>query len=113
MVEEKYDYDLAGNLARLTDANNNDTLYDYNALNKLNKVTNPLGEATDYDYDRLGDLTQIIQYQGATAFPTVKQYSERGALVSKQGCEKMDSSPVLQERSLPLLPETLAHCKPK
>jgi RHS repeat-associated protein len=84
VVEEKYEYDLAGNLARLTDANNNDTLYDYDALNRLVKVTNPLGEATDYDYDRLGDLTQIIQYQGATAFPTVNQYSERGALVSKQ-----------------------------
>ncbi len=84
VVEEKYEYDLAGSLTRLTDANNNATQYAYDALNRLNKVTNPLVEATDYDYDRLGDLTQTIQYHGATAFPTVNQYSERGALVSKQ-----------------------------
>jgi RHS repeat-associated protein len=84
VVEEKYEYDLVGNLTKLTDANNNATQYAYDALNRLNKITNPLGEVTDYDYDRLGDLTQIIQYQGTTAFSTINQYSERGALVSSQ-----------------------------
>lgn len=58
-VEEKYEYDLVGNLTKLTDANNNSTLYSYDNLNQLTKVTNPLGEVTDYAYDRLGDLTQI------------------------------------------------------
>ncbi|TEB16645.1 tRNA3(Ser)-specific nuclease WapA precursor [Pelotomaculum sp. FP] len=84
VVEEKYEYDFVGNLTKLTDANNNATLYGYDALNRLNKVTNPLGETTDYDYDRLGDLTQIKQYQDTSTFSTVKQYSERGAMVSKQ-----------------------------
>ncbi|MDF9409599.1 hypothetical protein L7E55_14770 [Pelotomaculum isophthalicicum JI] len=84
VVEEKYEYDSEGNLTRQTDANNNITLYGYDALNRLNKVTNALGETTDYDYDRLGDLTWIKQYQGTSTFSTVKQYSERGALVSKQ-----------------------------
>ncbi|KAF1083693.1 tRNA(Glu)-specific nuclease WapA precursor [Sporotomaculum syntrophicum] len=83
-VEEKYAYDLAGNPTKQTDPNNNSTQYSYDALSQLTKVTNPLGEITDYDYDRLGDLTQIQQYQGATPIPTVKQYSERGALVAKQ-----------------------------
>ncbi|KAF1084288.1 tRNA(Glu)-specific nuclease WapA precursor [Sporotomaculum syntrophicum] len=83
-VEEKYAYDLAGNLTKQTDPNNNSTQYSYDALNQLTKVINPLGEITDYAYDRLGELTQIQQYQGATTFPTVQQYSERGVLVTKQ-----------------------------
>ncbi|WP_207650522.1 RHS repeat-associated core domain-containing protein, partial [Desulforamulus aeronauticus] len=83
-VEEKYEYDLAGNLTKLTDAKNNATRYGYDALNRLTKVTNALGETTDYDYDRLGDLSQINQYQGTITFPTEKQYSERGTMVSKQ-----------------------------
>ncbi|SHL05470.1 DUF6531 domain-containing protein, partial [Desulforamulus aeronauticus] len=48
-VEEKYEYDLAGNLTKLTDAKNNATRYGYDALNRLTKVTNALGETTDYD----------------------------------------------------------------
>ena len=83
-VEEKYEYDLSGNLIKLTDPNHNITRYSYDALNRLVKVTNALGEITDYDYDRLGDLTQVKQYQGTTPFPTTKQYSERGVLVAKQ-----------------------------
>ena len=84
VVEEKYEYDLADNLTKLTDANNNATFFNYDALNRLVSIPNPLGEATDYDYDRLGDLTRIKQYQGTSPISTTKQYSERGAMVSKQ-----------------------------
>ncbi len=83
-VEEKYEYDLAGNVTKIIDANNNNTIFGYDALNRLNKVTNALAETTDYDYDRLGNLTQIKQYQGADTYSTTKQYDERGLMVSRQ-----------------------------
>ena len=83
-IEDKYEYDLVGNLTKQTDPNNKVTQFDYDSLNRLTKVTNALNEVTDYAYDRLGNLTQSKQYEGATTFTTTRQYSERGKLTSKQ-----------------------------
>ncbi len=83
-IEIKYDYDLVGNLVKLTDGRNNNTHYQYDALNRLIKVINALNEQVDYTYDRLGNLSQIKQYDGIETFQTSKTYDERGLILSQQ-----------------------------
>ncbi len=83
VVEETYEYDLAGNMISRIDPEEHSTHYEYDPLNRLISVTNALNETTDYEYDRLGGLNSQTQYEGGTEFVTSKGYDERGILTSK------------------------------
>lgn len=83
-IEETYEYDINGNMTKLTDPKGNITLFEYDALDRLVKVTDALGNATDYDYNRLGNLKLTRQYQNSKILATSKSYDERGLLTSEQ-----------------------------
>lgn len=101
IIQEKYEYDLVGNLTELKDARNNSTQFSYDGLNRLVKVINALGEIADYDYDRLGPLNLIKQYQGEQTFQTTKVYDERGLIISKQLPTGNPTTYKYNENSLP------------
>lgn len=60
----RYEYDVAGNVTKFTDANGKQTLYTYDDLNRLIKVTNALNETTSYEYDHFGNVIKIIHPNG-------------------------------------------------
>ncbi|MEL7568477.1 MAG: hypothetical protein AAGU27_26885 [Dehalobacterium sp.] len=84
ILEEQYQYDLAGNLTWITDPRNNVAVFQYDALDRLEKVTDALGQKIDYQYNRLGNLSQTRQYEGGNTVVTLKQYDERGSLISNR-----------------------------
>jgi len=83
-IQETYEYDLTGNLTKVTDARGNSSTFSYDQMNRLVKVINPLGEVVDVAYNRLGNLSQIQQYEGGNTFTITKLYDERGLLISQQ-----------------------------
>ena len=85
VVEEKYEYDIVGNLTKLTDARLYETLFQYDALNQLEKVTNAKGEEVEYNYTKLGTISSFKQYGEGKTYTTTNLYDERGLLLSKQG----------------------------
>ena len=64
VLETTYGYDAAGNLASVTDANNNQTGYQYDAFNRLKQVDQPGDTTTTYAYDRHGNLVLISRISG-------------------------------------------------
>lgn len=57
------DYDDLGRLVRVIDGTGKATLYDYELANLI-KVTDPLGNFTTYKYDKAGNKTHVIDAEG-------------------------------------------------
>ncbi len=60
----QYEYDQAGNLVWLTDANQNTTHYEYNSLFGPTRITYPDGTAEQFTYDEMGNLTSKTDANG-------------------------------------------------
>lgn len=54
-----YEYDLVGNLERMTDRRGRVTEYAYDALNRVTQVSDADGRITTYAYDLAGNLSRI------------------------------------------------------
>ncbi|MBU4477832.1 MAG: hypothetical protein KKH34_01890, partial [Candidatus Omnitrophica bacterium] len=60
-VQTLFAYDSTGNLASVTDANNNTTTFEYDALNQLTRTVSPapFNYETKFSYDRNGNLIRL------------------------------------------------------
>ena len=94
IIEEKYSYDLVGNLVKLTDARNKDTYFYYDVLNNLEKVKNALLEEVDYYYNEHVNFLTTSQYEEKTTYTNKKAYDERG-LLEKQQEPDIQINPIL------------------
>ncbi len=59
-VVTRWEYDLAGNIKKLTDGNGNSALFDYDELNRKVREENAEQEITRFTYDPMGDLLQVV-----------------------------------------------------
>lgn len=59
-VSTRWEYDLAGNIEKLTDGNSNPTLFDYDELNRKVREENAEGEVTLYKYFPMGELRKQV-----------------------------------------------------
>ena len=75
----KYEYDVEGNIASVTDPNTHTTYYDYDALNRLTTVSQPGSAITSYDYDVHGNLSSVTD---AESHVTKYEYDDMGRVVS-------------------------------
>ena len=74
-----YDYDSEGNVASVTDFNNNITAYEYDSFNRLITVSQPGGIFTSYEYDAHGNLESV---RDAKNHETVYIYDDQGRVVT-------------------------------
>lgn len=51
-----FEYDAAGNIATVIDANGNNKTYEYDAMNRRIKATDALGNKTEWTYDKTGNM---------------------------------------------------------
>jgi RHS repeat-associated protein len=77
---ETYAYDARGNLASITDANNQSTIYQYDNANRLTQSTTRKGEVITYAYDGQDRLTQISRPDSTTGY----SYDAAGRLIQIQ-----------------------------
>ncbi len=62
----KQDYDLKGNLTRITDRNGKVTTLAYDGLGRLTQVTDPMNGVTRYAYDQRDNLIAVTDANGNT-----------------------------------------------
>ena len=74
---EQYEYDLAGNKIASIDALGRRTKYVYNSMNMLLQTTDALGGNTTYNYDKMGHQTRVTDVLGRVSQST---YDNRGRL---------------------------------
>ena len=53
-IEQTYEYDIAGNVIKITDPKGNETVFDYDSLGRLTKITLPDGSGTKTTYNKFG-----------------------------------------------------------
>lgn len=70
-----YEYNLVGNLQKITDGNGNATLFDYDTLNRKSREENAEGEVTHFEYTPMGDLLTQTDPRGHT---TEYEYDSNG-----------------------------------
>lgn len=63
-TESRFDYDIEGNLVRLTDALGHHHQLTYGAFDNLQSVTDPLGATTRYHYNAESDFAGVTNSQG-------------------------------------------------
>jgi RHS repeat-associated protein len=63
-TESRFDYDIEGNLVRLTDALGQQHQLAYSAFDNLQSVTDPLGAATRYHYNAESEFAGVTNSQG-------------------------------------------------
>jgi RHS repeat-associated protein len=76
---EQYRYDLAGNRTASIDALGHETDYIYNSMNMLLQTIDALGGTTTYTYDKMGHQTSVTD---ALGHATQLTYDSRGRLTS-------------------------------
>jgi RHS repeat-associated protein len=76
-----YTYDVAGNLAAVTDANVNTTDMKYDALGRATKTTDALGHTLEQKYDKAGNPTSVTDSLGHT---TVMTYDAQGRMKTSE-----------------------------
>ncbi len=78
-VRTGYEYDAAGNLLGIVDANGQATRFEYDLLDRLIRETDPIGSTWRYEYDPVGNLNRRIDANGAI---TDYAYAADGLLVN-------------------------------
>ncbi|HKS22370.1 MAG TPA: RHS repeat-associated core domain-containing protein [Thermoanaerobaculia bacterium] len=78
-IVTSYTYDVQGNLAGVTDPNDNVTNYVYDDFGLLLQQNSPVTGVTAYSYDAAGDLTSTTDANGAT---TVRTYDALGRVLT-------------------------------
>ncbi|MDF2400500.1 hypothetical protein GWQ27_03130 [Aeromonas sp. 5HA1] len=63
-TESRFDYDIEGNLVRLTDALGHHHQLTYGAFDNLQSVTDPLGATTRYHYNTESEFAGVTNSQG-------------------------------------------------
>ncbi|PHS89180.1 hypothetical protein AAW02_08190, partial [Aeromonas dhakensis] len=63
-TESRFDYDIEGNLVRLTDALGHHHQLTYGAFDNLHSVTDPLGATTRYHYNAESEFAGVTNSQG-------------------------------------------------
>ncbi|MGY3894897.1 RHS repeat-associated core domain-containing protein [Aeromonas enterica] len=63
-TESRFDYDIEGNLVRLTDALGQQHQLAYSAFDNLQSVTDPLGATTRYHYNAESEFAGVTNSQG-------------------------------------------------
>jgi YD repeat-containing protein len=81
-VNETYEYDLAGNMTRYTDAAGYDTLNVYDGRNRLYTASNAKKEVTRYTYDTNDNVTKMEMSANGKTWQTVDSsaYNELGQI---------------------------------
>ena len=69
-IASNYSYDLAGNLVKLTNSNNQTTLYSRDNLNRLKATTFPDSSVESYLYDNDGNLVKKIDQKNTSTIFT-------------------------------------------
>ncbi|HYG83051.1 MAG TPA: RHS repeat-associated core domain-containing protein, partial [Pyrinomonadaceae bacterium] len=59
-LEERVEYDAAGNVKKRIDTALRETLYDYDGANRLVKVTDPAAQVTQYEYNARSQMTAVV-----------------------------------------------------
>ena len=59
-LEERVEYDLAGNVKKRVDTAGRETTYDYDSANRLMKVTDTALQATQYEYNARSQITAVV-----------------------------------------------------
>ena len=67
-LEQRFEYDEAGNVARRVDPNGQATDYGYDAGGRLTRVRYPDGSEVAFTYDELGNLYSMSDATGETAY---------------------------------------------
>ncbi len=81
-VTTSYEYDLAGNVLKQTDANGKITQYAYDKLNNPIRIINADGSVTDTEYSKTGSKVNIKQYKDNNDYTWASVYDDRGLLKS-------------------------------
>jgi RHS repeat-associated protein len=85
-----YEYDLAGNLTKLTYPGNLAVLYSYDAYNRLQTVTDWANRTTTYLYDLAGRVTEVVRpngtrrklvYDAASQLKQIEEKAQNGQMI--------------------------------
>ncbi len=77
-----YEYDLAGNLVKTTDANGRTTKMSYDELNNPVEIVMPDGNKISYDYTVWNSVKKTTQGDGDDKYSILETYDDRGLSVS-------------------------------
>lgn len=61
-----YEYDVYGNVTKITYPDGETVAYTYDSLNRMTSVTTAGGKTTRYEYDKDGNMTKAVRGDGAT-----------------------------------------------
>ena len=89
-----YEFDVMGNLTKVTDQNGEATEFTYNAEGWQLTVTDPRGKVTTTTYDDIGRATQV-EYPGS--WKEIFTYFEPGMVKTKKNEKGVDSTTVTYE----------------
>lgn len=84
-ITERYEYDDAGNVTKITDGEGHATRYSYNSLGKVLSQTNALGHTTTYAYDAAGNRTSSTNALNETTSYGYDARGRRTQAVSAEG----------------------------
>lgn len=63
-LDERVEYDAAGNVKKRIDTAGRQTVYDYDGANRLIKVTDPALQITQYEYNARSQMTAVVDAGG-------------------------------------------------
>ena len=63
-LEERVEYDAAGNASKRIDTAGRETRFEYDGANRLVKTIDPLQQATQYEYNALSEMTAVVDALG-------------------------------------------------
>ena len=78
-ITTTYEYDLHGNLTKITNPRGFTTQFEYDAAHRQTKVIDAENNTTSFTYDKVGNLTAIADRNGNT---TANKYDELNRVVS-------------------------------
>lgn len=59
-LDERVEYDAAGNMNKRIDTMGRETVYDYDGASRLIKVTDPASQMTQYEYNARSQMTAVV-----------------------------------------------------
>jgi YD repeat-containing protein len=82
-----YEYDLYGNLIKITNPRDQVTSFGYDASHRNISITDPKSNVTTFEYDKVGNLIKTIDRNGN---PTANAYDSLNRLVSSINAENQE-----------------------
>lgn len=84
-ITERYEYDDAGNVTKITDGEGHATSFSYNSQGQAIALTNALGHTTRYSYDAAGDRTSSTNALNESVTYSYDARGRRTQIVSAEG----------------------------